>query len=440
MRPSHGTTARSEAPLRPRTTTSWPPARNVAREYASDLPAAPGDHDLHGVFLLASRLRRERPAIDDETRRAGHHDQWRAFGAVIRLRSVPKIVLETRPLGFPWETADPFLFCVHHDDALPRGQRARWARRRRSRGATSARTSRARTAGACTTASVVPGFPAAPAPRLRDGDHRAPRLHRSLRLARRDGALRPRRRAVAHRRRRHRPLRRCSRCSSATSPNPLELFQIWLNLPSAGQARRAALLDALERRRSRAATFTDEAGRTTEVTVIAGQLDGKRAPPPPPHSWAARARRRRRHLDHPDGAGRDVDAPAGRARGTNRTLYFFRGAVARASADERAPRRTRRSRCAATSRVDARGRRRRVRAAPARRAGPSASRWLQHGPFVMNTRAEIQQAFARLPAHAVRRLAVAQRRPGAPAGRAGASPGTPTAVSSNAERSRTEAT
>src|SRR3954465_14418972 len=30
-------------------------------------------------------------------------------------------VLSVKPLGFPWETADPFLFCVHHDDAYPAG-------------------------------------------------------------------------------------------------------------------------------------------------------------------------------------------------------------------------------------------------------------------------------------------------------------------------------
>ena len=30
-------------------------------------------------------------------------------------------VLETLPLGFPWQTVDPFLFCVHHDDAYPAG-------------------------------------------------------------------------------------------------------------------------------------------------------------------------------------------------------------------------------------------------------------------------------------------------------------------------------
>ena len=25
------------------------------------------------------------------------------------------------PLGFPWKTQDPFLFCVHHMDAYPKG-------------------------------------------------------------------------------------------------------------------------------------------------------------------------------------------------------------------------------------------------------------------------------------------------------------------------------
>ncbi len=31
-------------------------------------------------------------------------------------------ILDTRPLGFVWETLDPFLFCVHHDDAYPAGE------------------------------------------------------------------------------------------------------------------------------------------------------------------------------------------------------------------------------------------------------------------------------------------------------------------------------
>src|SRR5688572_21303337 len=33
----------------------------------------------------------------------------------------PSAILDVRPLGFPWETVDPFLFCAYHDDAYPRG-------------------------------------------------------------------------------------------------------------------------------------------------------------------------------------------------------------------------------------------------------------------------------------------------------------------------------
>src|SRR5665647_204111 len=28
-------------------------------------------------------------------------------------------IMQIKPLGFPWETIDPFLFCVYHDDAYP---------------------------------------------------------------------------------------------------------------------------------------------------------------------------------------------------------------------------------------------------------------------------------------------------------------------------------
>ena len=30
-------------------------------------------------------------------------------------------VIDIRPLGQPWEGSDPFLFCVYHNDAYPRG-------------------------------------------------------------------------------------------------------------------------------------------------------------------------------------------------------------------------------------------------------------------------------------------------------------------------------
>ena len=32
-------------------------------------------------------------------------------------------IVAVAPLGFPWATIDPFLFCVYHDDAYPKGNR-----------------------------------------------------------------------------------------------------------------------------------------------------------------------------------------------------------------------------------------------------------------------------------------------------------------------------
>ena len=34
------------------------------------------------------------------------------------------VVLNVLPLGFPWQTVDPFLFCVHHVDLYPAGNEA----------------------------------------------------------------------------------------------------------------------------------------------------------------------------------------------------------------------------------------------------------------------------------------------------------------------------
>ena len=40
------------------------------------------------------------------------------------MKQSPSVVLSTVKLGPQWPTADPFLFCAHHDDAYPAGDGA----------------------------------------------------------------------------------------------------------------------------------------------------------------------------------------------------------------------------------------------------------------------------------------------------------------------------
>src|SRR5215468_7271335 len=46
---------------------------------------------------------------------------WPSGDRVLSLSAMTEPVLEVFDLGFPWQTQDPFLFCVHHDDAYPAG-------------------------------------------------------------------------------------------------------------------------------------------------------------------------------------------------------------------------------------------------------------------------------------------------------------------------------
>ncbi len=175
------------------------------------------------------------------------------------------------------------------------------------------------------------------------------------------------------------------------APNPLELFQIWLNLPRADKMvdPHFAMLwaDAIPHHVER-----DAAGRTTEVTVVAGRLGDGAVPPPPPHSWAARPESDVAIWSIRMQPGAAWTLPPARA-GSNRTLYWFRGSALQVG--DRALTKP----CGIALVPDA--------AVPLL-AGPGVADVellvlqgrpigepiVQHGPFVMNTRAEIQQAFA----------------------------------------------
>jgi hypothetical protein len=101
--------------------------------------------------------------------------------------------------------------------------------------------------------------------------------------------------------------------------NPLELFQIWLNLPPESK-----MVDAYFGMlwHEEIPTVTPAPG--VSVDVIAGVIDGRRAPAPPPDSWGSRV----------DGElaiwlirldpGARWELPVA-SRGVNRMLHCFKG-------------------------------------------------------------------------------------------------------------------
>src|SRR5262249_6984278 len=72
--------------------------------------------------------------------------------------------------------------------------------------------------------------------------------------------------------------------------NPVELFQIWLNLPAA-QKMVPARFQMLWGPTIPTRELRDQAGRLATVTVVAGHFGDAVAPAPPPDSWASRPER-----------------------------------------------------------------------------------------------------------------------------------------------------
>ena len=134
----------------------------------------------------------------------------------------------------------------------------------------------------------------------------------------------------------------------------------------------------------------DAAGKGVTITVIAGALDGLPPLPPPPNSWAARPEADVAiwSIALEDGASWTV--PPARDASTVRTLHLFQGKAVKAG-DRVVP-------GPAAIRVHA------DQATPIQapdgaveilllQGRPIGEPVAQHGPFVMNTRAELEQAF-----------------------------------------------
>ncbi len=292
------------------------------------------------------------------------------------------VVLDTVPLGFQWPALDPFLFAVHHDDLYPPGNEAQGPAASLA-GRTLGNDFEPRDGWRMYHGEVVPGFPQHPhrgfetVTIVRRGfiDH-SDSLGATARFGQGDVQWLTAGRGIVH-----------SEMFPLVDPvnaNHVELFQLWLNLPAA--------------HKHVAPYFSMFWGRDlprvvapgVEVSVVAGHLGDVRAPKPPPDSWAAQADSDVAIFTGKLQPGAAWTLPAAKP-GTNRVLYFFAGTKLDLGG-------TRISRGTGALLVPG------VEVPLSNGEGeaeflllqgrPIGEPVAQHGPFVMNTRAEIAQAFS----------------------------------------------
>jgi len=305
-------------------------------------------------------------------------------------------IRQTFPLSSQWPTIDPFLFCAHHRDDYPNG----------TVDLEPDASLNSRTIGQDFAdidgwnmyhGKNVPGFPQHPhrgfetITYVRTGicDH-SDSMGATARFGRGDTQWMTAGKGIVH----------CEMFPllNRDERNPLELFQIWLNLPAEDKMV-DPYFTMLWSHDTPTVVDAGPNGELVDITVIAGTLAAHGnpvdAPAPPPNSWASRAAADVAiwHLRFDPGAHWTLP-PAARAD-TERVLYAFEGSWLTVDGE----------------RVDAQhgallddptkpieliagegrdGQGVEVMLLQGRPIGEPVARY---GPFVMNTDAEIRQAF-----------------------------------------------
>lgn len=178
------------------------------------------------------------------------------------------------------------------------------------------------------------------------------------------------------------PLIRTSRA------NTLQLYQLWLNIPARSKMSPPAYVMTWRENLERVA---GEGGAA--AIVYAGELAGARGGTPPPSSWAADPANDVGVYVLQMPPGSSFTLPPAAHAGVNRVAYVTKGSGVRVGTIDTPPKATveLRSDVAAVFSVSAGGAAVEVLVLQGKPIGEPVA---QRGPFVMNTQAEIAEAFA----------------------------------------------
>src|SRR5512140_673132 len=296
-----------------------------------------------------------------------------------------KLIINIKPLGFTWETLDPFLFCVHHLDNYPAGNDDFGPDASLS-GRNIGQDFTLKDGWRMYHGLKVPGFPVHPhrgfetvtivlkgfvdhsdshgaSGRYGNGDVQWMTAGSGLQHAEMFPLL------------------------NRDKPNSLELFQIWLNLPKARKFSKP-YYNMLWGEDIPVYTEKDKNGKQTKITLIAGELGEMIAPAPAPDSWAAEPVKEVGIWLIQIEAGGHWTIPVASAE-INRTLYFYRGSEIEIAGIEVRPYNSVELLVDDPVIIENRNKDAFLLLL---QGCPIGEPVVQHGPFVMNTMEEIHQA------------------------------------------------
>ena len=296
-------------------------------------------------------------------------------------------ILKIKDLGFQWDTSNPFLFCVHHLDAYPRGNEE-MGPETSLEGRRLGNDFEPKDGWRMYHGKKVPGFPVHPhrgfetVTIVLNGvvDH-TDSMGAAGRYGHGDVQWMTAGAGMQH--------AEMFPLMNRDKDNPLELFQIWLNLPAADKFVEPYYKMLWSEDIPRL-DIPDSEGRNTKVILVAGSVAGQEAPPPTPDSWASKKENEVAIWLIRMDANARWDLPPASADAL-RSLYFHKGEGIKVAGQD----------IASYKSVELKADRK-----VSLQNGPTESHLLllqgrpinepavQYGPFVMNSEAEIQQAFA----------------------------------------------
>lgn len=230
------------------------------------------------------------------------------------------VIIKTFPLGFPWQTEDPFLFCVHHEDFYPKGNDKMGP----------SDSLEGRKLGSDFTikdgyrmyhGKTIPGFPAHPhrgfetVTIVRKGlvDH-SDSMGAAGRFGNGDVQWMTAGKGIQH--------SEMFPLLKTEEENPFELFQIWINLPKKNKFVEPHF-KMLWQEDLRNETQLDINGNSTNTTVVTGNIN-QQGPTPPPNSWANNPENKVAIWNIKMEPKAIFKLPVS-LPGVNRNLYFFKG-------------------------------------------------------------------------------------------------------------------